>query len=225
MAIQEGMSERNKDIDANWQLNFRIGINVGDVVAEGNDLLGDGVNIAARLEGLSEPGGMLISDDTYRQVRNRVDINFIKEGPKDLKNIADPIVVWRWLHADQSLQQEISGSSKEIEISDKPSIAVLPIANMSNDPDQEYFSDGITEDITTALSKFGSLFVIARNSTFVYKGRAVDVKQVATDLGVRYVLEGSVRSGGQRMRITGQLIDAEKGGHIWAERYDRNVDD
>ena len=205
-------------------IQFRIGINVGDIIIEGEDIYGDGVNIAAPLEGIAEPGGISISEDAWRQVQGKVTANFVDAGEQTLKNIARPVRVYRL-----DLVPKPVAASKvprpTLELPDKPSIAVLAFTNMSGDPEQEYFSDGISEDIITDLSKLSELHVIARNSTFIYKGKPVDVKQVGRDLGVRYVLEGSVRKAGNRVRVTGQLIDATSGAHIWADRFDRDLTD
>jgi adenylate cyclase len=201
-------------------LDFRMGINVGDIVDDGGDVHGEGVNIAARLEALAEPGGICISGDVYNQVRNRIDAEFRDMGEKEIKHVSQPIRVYAIGVSDRS----VSGNPVP-ELPDKPSIAVLPFDNMSGDPKQEYFSDGITEDIITELSRFRSLFVIARNSSFAFKGQAIDVVEVAKKLGVQFVVEGSVRKAGERIRITAQLIDASTGNHLWAERYDRNLDD
>jgi adenylate cyclase len=224
VAVQEAMAARNQDVESSRQIIFRVGIHVGDVVAEGGDMLGDGVNVAARLEGLSEPGGMVLSDDAYRQVRDRLDLAWRDDGEHEVKNIARPVRVWRWSPSHDAAKAGARDPTA-LPLPDKPSIAVLPFDNMSGDPEQEYFSDGITEDVITALSKIRWFFVIARNSTFTYKGRAVEVTQVARELGVRYVLEGSVRKAGNRVRITAQLIDAATGRHVWAERYDREIAD
>ena len=197
-------------------LNFRMGINVGDITDDGGDVHGEGVNIAARLEALAEPGGICISGDVYNQVRNRIDAEFRDMGEKEIKHVSQPIRVY----AIGVAQRSVSGNPVP-ELPDKPSIAVLPFDNMSGDSEQEYFSDGISEDIITDLSKISGLHVIARNSSFVFKGANVNIKQAATELGVRYVLEGSVRKSGDRVRITAQLIDSSSGGHLWAERYDR----
>jgi TolB-like protein/Tfp pilus assembly protein PilF len=202
------------------RIEFRVGINLGDVVVEGNDLLGDGVNVAARLEGIAEPGGICISDAAYQQIRDKLDANFEDAGEQQLKNIARPVRTYRLRH-DRRLAQ----AKPALPLPYKPSIAVLPFQNMSGDPEQEYFVDGVVEEIITALSRFNHLFVIARNSTFTYKGRAVDVKQVGRELGVRYVLEGSVRKSGNRVRITGQLIDTATGAHLWADRFDGTLED
>jgi len=200
-------------------LTLRIGIHLGDVVVQGDDLMGDGVNIAARIEGVAEPGGIAISRAVHEQVRDKLNAGFIDKGEVELKNITRPVRVFT----------VGSGGAPErapaLALPDKPSIAVLPFQNMSGDPDQEYFADGMVEDIITALSRFKSLFVIARNSSFTYKGRAVDIKKVGQELGVRYVLEGSVRKAGGQVRITGQLIDSETGAHLWADRFDGSVED
>ena len=217
--VQKGMASGNRDVAHEERIEFRVGINLGDVVVDGDDLLGDGVNVAARLEGIAEPGGILLSGDAYRQVKGKIDVVAEDLGEQRLKNIAQPVQIYR-------LRLESKPTSAPaLPLPDKPSIAVLAFANMSGDPEQEYFSDGIAEDIITLLSQSKSLFVIARNSSFTYKGRAVDVKQIARELGVRYVLEGSVRHGGNRVRVTAQLIDAETGNHLWAERYDRDLAD
>jgi adenylate cyclase len=215
--VQRAMAERNGGIDADRRIEFRIGISVGDIVVDGADILGDGVNIAARLEGLAEPGGICVSARVQEDVHGKLDTAFEDAGEQNLKNISRQVRVYRLRLA--------SAPPPALPLPDKPSIAVLPFTNMSGDAEQEYFSDGIAEDIITMLSHSRSLFVIARNSSFTYKGRAVDVKQVARELGVRYVLEGSVRRGGNRVRVTAQLIDAETGNHLWAERYDRDFAD
>ena len=225
--VQFGMAEGNADVPQDVRIEFRIGIHVGDIMIDDNDIFGEGVNIAARLEGIAEPGGVCISDDAYRQIRGKVDIAFDDMGLQNLKNIAAPMRAWR---GRVDVGSAVS-STKPVEparplaLPDKPSIAVLPFQTMSSDTDQEYFADGMVEDIITALSRFRSLFVIARNSSFTYKGKAVDVKQVGRELGVRYVLEGSVRRGGNRVRVTAQLIDATSGAHVWADRYDRDLSD
>ena len=217
--IQQGMIKRNASVPQNRRIEFRIGIHVGDVIIEDGDIFGDGVNIAARLEGIAQPGGICISDDAYRQVRGKLDANFQDAGEQELKNIARPVRVY---------QLQPSGGASEaprLALLDKPSIAVLPFQNMSGDPGQEDFADGMVEDIITSLSKVHRLFVIARNSTFTYKNRPVDIRQVARELGVRYVLEGSVRRAGDRLRVAAELIEAVSGTHVWAERYDRPVRD
>ena len=216
--IQRAMAERDADMPEDRRIEFRIGINVGDVIIDESDIYGDGVNIAARLEGIAQPGGVCISDFAYQQVRDKVSFDFTDLGEQQLKNIARPLKVYRVRFDDVSVRPAIA-------LPDRPSIAVLPFQNMSGDPEQEYFADGVVEDIITALSRFRQLFVIARNSTFVYKGRAIDVKKVGRELGVRYVLEGSIRRAGNRVRITGQLIDAATGAHLWADRFDGALED
>jgi adenylate cyclase len=210
---------------------FRIGINLGDILIEGDDILGDGVNIAARLEGIAEPGGICISSSAYDQVRGKVAVEFADLGDQRLKNIDRPVRVYA-AKSREHLGMVAPGvlpsrpeAQQPLPLPDKPSIAVLPFQNMSGDPEQEYFADEMVEEIITALSRNHQLFVIARNSSFTFKGRAVDIKQVARDLGVRYVLEGSVRKSGNRIRITGQLIDAACGAHLWADRYDGALED
>ncbi|MBX9945531.1 MAG: adenylate/guanylate cyclase domain-containing protein [Reyranella sp.] len=200
-------------------LPLRIGIHVGDVVVQGDDLMGDGVNIAARIEGIADPGGIAVSRAVYEQVRDRLDVGFADKGEIELKNIGRPV------HIFAVGGPGVAPVAPTLALPDKPSIAVLPFQNMSGDPEQEYFTDGMAEDIITALSRFKSLFVIARNSSFTYKGKAVDVRQVGRELGVRYVLEGSVRKAGGKVRITGQLIDAESGAHLWADRFDGSLED
>ena len=227
--IQRGMAEQNIDVPQVKRIEFRIGVHVSDIVIEDNDIFGDGVNIAVRLEEVAEPGGISISDDAHRQIRGKVDITFEETGSQSLKNIAEPIRVWRVRIAPISLPAMATNQSSEtaqpLPLPDKPSIAVLPFQNMSGDPEQEYFADGMVEDIITGLSRSKSLFVIARYSTFTYKGKAVDIKQVGRELGVRYVVEGSVRKVGNRVRISGQLIDAATGAHLWADRFDSQLDD
>jgi adenylate cyclase len=225
--VQRGMAEQNAAVSQLQRIEFRVGIHVGDIIFDDNDIFGDGVNIAARLEGIAEPGGVCISDDAQRQVRGKVDFAFEDIGPQSLKNITEPMRAWR-LNASAPAAASIKPPVETIQtlaLPDKPSLAVLPFQNMSGDPEQEYFADGIVEDIITALSRFKALFVIARNSSFTYKGRAVDVKQVGRELGVRYVLEGSVRKAANRVRITGQLVDTTTGAHLWADRIDGGLDD
>jgi TolB-like protein len=217
--VQRGMGECNAAVQRDRRIEFRIGVNVGDIIIEGDDIFGDGVNIAARLEGIAEPGGIAISDDTYRQVRDKVDVTFDDTGEQQLKNIMRPVKVYR-----VRLDRTAHTASPTLTVPDRPSIAVLPFENMSGDPEQEYFADGMAEDIITALSRIRLLFVIARNSSFTYKGRAVDLKQVGRELGVRYVLEGSVRKAANRVRITGQLIDTATGAHLWADRFDGSLE-
>src|SRR6202049_2575921 len=217
--VQRGMAAQNADVPQDVRIEFRIGIHVGDIIFDDNDIFGDGVNIAARLEAIAEPGGICISDDAHRQIRDKLDIVFDDAGEQNLKNIERPVRVFR-------VRDGAAASPRPtLALPDKPSIAVLPFQNLSADPEQEYFADGVVEDITMALSLFRWLFVIARNSSFTYKGRTVDVKQVGRELGVRYVLEGSVRKAGNRIRISGQLIDAETGAHLWADRFDGALED
>jgi TolB-like protein/class 3 adenylate cyclase/tetratricopeptide (TPR) repeat protein len=224
---QRDMAERSADVPMGSRIEFRIGIHVGDIIIDDGDIFGDGVNIAARLEGIAEPGGVCVSDDAYRQIRGKVGITFDDMGSRTLKNIAEPMRAWRLrIEANSSeLVTPRTETAQRLALPDKPSIAVLPFQNMSGDPEQDYFADGMVEDIITALSQVKWFFVIARNSSFIYKGPAVDVKHVARDLGVRYVLEGSVRKVGGRVRITGQLIQAETGQHIWADRFDGELAD
>jgi len=222
IATQREMQVRNADDPADRRIEFRIGLHVGDVIVAGDDLLGDSVNIAARLEGIAEPGGICVSDDAFRQVQGKISVEVVDLGNQDLKNIARPVRAYK-IVLEPSL-----GKMKQtawLPIPDKPSIAVLPFQNMSGDPEQEYFGDGVVEDIITALSRMRWLFVIARNSSFTYKGRAVDVKQVSRELGVRYILEGSVRKAANRVRITGQLIDSATNAHLWADRFDGALED
>ena len=224
LAWQAGVAEHEAAAEDDRRLGFRIGINLGDVIVEGGDIHGGGVNVAARLESLAEPGGICLSDDAYRQVRGKVEAQFEDLGERELKNVAEPVRVYR-VQTAPSGAVAAKPAGEPLPLPDKPSIAVLPFANMSGDDEQEYFADGITEDLVTALSKIRWFFVIARNSTFTYKGQAVEVTQVARELGVRYVIEGSVRRAGNRVRITAQLIDATTGRHVWAERYDRLIED
>jgi adenylate cyclase len=227
--VQQGVADQNAGVPPSVRIQFRIGIHVGDIIFDDNDIFGDGVNIAARLEGIAEPGGICISDDAQRQIRGKLDSPFEDMGPQNLKNIIEPMRAWRlsvdakssaYLSADHSIV-----TAQPPAVPDKPSIAVLPFQNMSSDPEQEYFADGTVEDIITALSRYHALFVIARNSSFTYKGQAVDVKRVGRELGVRYVLEGSVRKVLDRVRVTGQLIDASTGAHLWADRFDGALED
>ena len=223
--IQRQLREHDADgFEAN-PIQFRIGINLGDVIIEGDDIFGDGVNIAARLEPLAEPGGICVSSIVNESVGNRIDVRFTDGGDMSVKNIDRPIRIWRWHPGRTTASAHRPNAANPEPKVETPSIAVLPFTNMSGDADQDYFSDGISEDIITDLSKIAGLMVISRNSTFTYKGKAIDVKQVGRDLGVRYVLEGSVRKAGNRVRVTGQLIDAVTSGHLWAERYDRDLTD
>jgi adenylate cyclase len=227
--VQRGMAEQNATMPQVKRIEFRIGIHVGDIIVDDNDIFGDGVNIAARLEGIAEPGGVCISDDAQRQVRGKVDFAFEDMGPQNLKNIVEPMRAWRLrMNASGSAAAPIEPSverTQALALPDKPSIAVLPFTNLSGDALQDYFTDGVVEDIITELSRFSELFVIARNSSFTYKKQLVDVRDVGRDLGVRYVLEGSVRKVANRVRITGQLIDAASGAHIWADRFESALDD
>jgi TolB-like protein/class 3 adenylate cyclase len=227
--IQRSMAKQNTAVPQDQRIEFRIGIHVGDVIFDDNDIFGDGVNIAARLEGIAEPGGVCISDDAYRQVRGKVEITCDDMGPQPLKNIAEPMRAWRVRLPGQTPSAAQSGSAvsqpQALPLPDKPSIAVLPFQNMSGDPEQEYFADGMVEDIITALSRVKWFFVIARNSSFTYNGKHVDIRQVGRELGVRYVLEGSIRKSGNRVRITGQLIEAATGNHVWADRFEGGLGD
>lgn len=221
--IQEATPERSAHLPEDRRIALRVGVNIGDIAVEGGDIFGDGVNIAARLQEVADPNGMAVSDDAYRQLSGRLNVPFQDAGEKALKNIKQKVRTWLWSPTQTLSNAPVSDT--QLALPDKPSIAVLPFDNLTGDPEQEYFADGMTEDIITGLSRFRSLFVIARNSTFSYKGKSPDVRAVARDLGVRYVLEGSVRRGGDRIRITGQLIEAETGNHLWAERYDRKLED
>jgi TolB-like protein/class 3 adenylate cyclase len=223
--VQRGMADENSEIPQAKRIEFRIGIHLGDVIIDDNDIFGDGVNIAARLESIAVPGGISISRAVHDQVRDRIDVCFDDKGEVALKNIARPVRVFAISAAKESKTTVSPESNSALALPDKPSIAVIPFTNMSSDPEQDYFADGMVEDIITALSHFKALFVIARNSSFTYKGRAVDVKQIGRELGVRYVLEGSVRKAANRVRITGQLVDAATGAHLWAERFDGGLGD
>jgi adenylate cyclase len=218
--VQRQITEHNTKTPQEKRIEFRIGINVGDVIIDGDDIYGDGVNVAARLEALSEPGGICVSVAVRDQVRDRLDLTFDDVGQQQLKNIARPVRVFRVRPGETTSQ-----TTPVLKLPDKPSIAVLPFQNMSGDLEQDYFADGMVEEIITALSRFRQLFVIARNSSFAYKGRSVDVKQIGRELGVRYVLEGSVRKAANRVRITGQLIDVSTGAHIWADRSEGALED
>jgi adenylate cyclase len=224
IATQTEISERNQDIPDSQAIRFRIGVHVGDVIIEGDDIFGDGVNIAARIEPFAEPGGVSLSDDAYRQVRDRLGIAWEDGGEHEAKNIARPIHLWHWRRNERQTAARKPAEPEAMEVPDKPSIAVLPFDSMSGDPDQEHFADGMTEDLITDLSKISGLFVVARNSSFVFKGQPVDIRDAARRLGVRYLVEGSVRKAGSRVRINVQLIDALSGGHLWAERYDGTVE-
>jgi adenylate cyclase len=226
--VQREMAERNADVPPDRRIEFRMGINVGDIIKDGRDIHGDGVNLASRLEALAEPGGICVSRVVRDQVRDKLAFSFEDMGEQQVKNIARPVRVHRIVLGEgvgpsEPLTQ--TSTKPPLALPDKPSIAVLPFTNMSADPEQEFFADGIAEDVITALSRYPSLFVIARNSCFTYKGRAVDVRQVGRELGVRYVLEGSLRKSGNHIRVTAQLVEAETGKHVWAERYDRDLAD
>jgi TolB-like protein/class 3 adenylate cyclase len=223
--VQRGMADENTEIPQAKRIEFRIGIHLGDIIIDDNDIFGDGVNIAARLESIAVPGGISISRAVHDQVRDRINVCFDDKGEIALKNIARPVQVFAISGAEESKTTVSPESKPAVALPDKPSIAVLPFTNMSGDPEQDYFADGTAEDIITALSHFKALFVIARNSSFTYKGRAVDVKQIGHELGVRYVLEGSVRKAANRVRITGQLVDTATGAHLWADRFDGGLDD
>ena len=222
--IQRGMAERNAPVPADKRIEFRIGINLGDVIAEEHDIFGDGVNVAARLEALAEPGGVFLSGTVYDHVGDRLPLAFEDLGEQQVKNITRPIRVYRVGEPGFAAATSSAPTPPLLPLPDKPSIAVLPFQNMSGDPEQEYFADGMVEEIITALSRIRWLFVIARNSSFTYKGQAIDVKQVGRELGVRYVLEGSVRKAGGRVRITVQLIEAQTGAHLWADRFDGSLE-
>lgn len=224
VAIQEGMLVRNGAVPEGRRVAFRIGINLGDVIVQQDDLFGDGVNVAARLEGLAEPGGICISDLVRQGIRAKLDLALEDLGPQRVKNIGEPVHAFR-IVIGALPPPAASAPEQPLPLPDRPSIAVLPFDNLSGDQEQEYFSDGITEDIITELSKISGLFVIARHSSFAYKGQAVTLRQVGRDLGVRHMLEGSVRKAGKRLRISAQLIDAASDHHLWAERYDRDLED
>jgi len=214
------MAERNAEVPQNKRVEFRIGIHQGDIIIDGGDIFGDGVNVAARLENLAEPGGICVSGRVQEDAQGKLEIAFENAGEQQLKNIARLVRIYR-----VRLSGAVEGQRPALPLPEKPSIAVLPFQNMSGDPEQDYFADGMVEEIITALSRIRWLFVIARNSSFTFKGRAVDVKQVGRELGVRYVLEGSVRKAASRMRITGQLIDASTGTHLWADRFEGALED
>jgi adenylate cyclase len=227
--IQNAMVERNAGVPSDRRIEFRIGVHLGDVVEEADgDLMGDGVNIAARLEGIAAPGAICLSEDAFRQVRARLDLAVSDLGQTQLKNIAEPMRVYSLavgLPAEAMPAAQVRLAEKKPAAPEKPSIAILPFQNVSGYPEQDYFADGISEDIITALSKLSQLFVIARNSSFTFKGKNTHMQEIGKTLGVRYVLGGSVRKAGNRVRITAQLIDATNDGHLWAERFDRDLTD
>jgi adenylate cyclase len=226
VVVQQGMEDRNANLPDSERICFRVGINLGDVMVDEGDMFGDGVNVAARIEALAAPGEICVSASVREQVGEKLPIRFADLGEHGVKNIARPVRVYRVEKgAEPPIDPADDTTKVPLPLPDKPSVAVLPFANMSGDPEQEYFADGMVEEIITALSRIRWLFVIARNSTFTYKGRAVDVKQIGRELGVRYVLEGSVRKGGNRVRITAQLIDATNGAHLWADRFDGSLED
>ena len=222
--VQRGMRRRNVDVPEDRRIEFRIGLHLGDVIVDDDDIFGDGVNVASRIEGVAKPGGVAVSSAVRDHVGNKLDLTFEDMGDQALKNIEFPVKVFN-IVVGHAATVASSGEPAEIADADKPSIAVLPFNNMSGDPEQEYFSDGITEDIITDLSKVSGLFVIGRNTSFTFKGKSVDLPEVAAKLGVKFILEGSVRKAGQRVRVTGQLIDGTTGGHLWADRFDRDLTD
>ncbi|MFP6749539.1 MAG: adenylate/guanylate cyclase domain-containing protein, partial [Alphaproteobacteria bacterium] len=226
VAVQTEAAQLNHGESDDKRIEYRVGINLGDVIVDGDDIFGDGVNVAARLQESAEPGGVAISDIVQGQIRDKLDVDFSDSGDVEMKNIAQPVHVWRW-HAIErgSAPHAAAEQGAALPLPEKPSIAVLPFDNMSGDPEQEYFSDGISEEIITALSKFRWFFVSARNSTFTYKGQAVEITQVGRELGVRYVLEGSVRRAGGTLRINAQLTDGQTRNHLWAEIFDRDRQD
>ncbi|MCH6588194.1 MAG: hypothetical protein IH805_07760, partial [Proteobacteria bacterium] len=219
--IQRAMAAHNAEVPEEECIEFRMGINLGDVIVDGDDIYGDGVNVAARLETLAEPGGLFVSGVVHGQVEGKLDLAFDDLGAQTLKNIANPIRVYS-VRIGGASADNAAAPVGALPLPDKPSLAVLPFDNMSGDPEQEYFSDGIAEDIITELSKYRSLFVIARTSSFEYKGRALNVRTIGRELGVQYIVEGSVRRAGKRVRVTAQLVEAETGNHVWADRYDRD---
>ena len=223
--VQRAMAQRNAAVPEDRRMELRIGINVGDVIVDGDDILGDGVNVAARLEGLAKPGGTCVSGTVFDQVKDKLELGFDDLGPQMVKNIDEPVRVYRMDLGSARTEPVTEPVSLDTAIFQRAAIAVLPFANMGGDADQEIFADGLSEDIITALSHMRSFPVIARNSTFTYKGQSVKVQQIADELGARYVLEGSVRKAGERLRISAQLIDARTGHHVWADKYDRKLED
>ncbi|AHK43474.1 MULTISPECIES: adenylate/guanylate cyclase domain-containing protein [Ensifer] len=224
-ALQRAMAAANKDVPADLAIVLRVGVNLGDIMVADSDLYGDGVNVAARIEALARPGSVAIADGVHEYVHGRIDLDFVDSGHHEVKNIERPVHIWTWSPDDRTNDPVKIATEAPPQLPKKPSIAVLPFDNMSGDPEQGYFADGITEDIITDLSKVSGLFVIARNSSFAYKGKAPDIRKVSRELGVRYVLEGSVRRAADRIRINAQMIDGTTGGHLWAERYDRGIED
>ena len=226
LEVQATVAELDTETAADERIEYRVGVNLGDIIVDGDDIFGDGVNVAARLQEIAGTGGVCISDKVHTEVRGKVSVEFADGGAQAVKNITEPVHVWRWSPNQQATAKPVvTGPDEPLPLPDKPSIAVLPFDNMSGDPEQEYFADGITEDIITVLSKFQTFRVCARNSTFVYKGTSINIKKLSQELGVQYVVEGSVRRGGNRVRITAQLIDAGSGSHVWADRFDRELED
>jgi adenylate cyclase len=223
--VQSAMQERNCDVAEERRIEYRIGINIGDIIIEADDFYGDGVNIAARIEGLADLGGICVARNVFEHVKNKLDVRFEDMGKQELKNIPEAVRVYRVVMTGQGDGLAVVDKDQTLPLPDKPSIAVLPFENLSGDPEQEYFVDGMAEDIITSLSKLPQLFVIARNSSFIYKGMAVKVQQVGEELGVQYLLEGGVRKAGNKVRITTQLIDCRSGGHLWADKFDRELTD
>ncbi|MFP6749822.1 MAG: adenylate/guanylate cyclase domain-containing protein [Alphaproteobacteria bacterium] len=224
--LQTNMAEINARESQEQRIEYRVGVNLGDVIVGGDDIFGDGVNVAARLQEIAEPGGICVSEKIHMEVAGKTGVEFTDGGAQAMKNIEQPIQVWRWSSMTGEREDTSAGEQdRTLSLPDKPSIAVLPLDSMSSDPEHEYLADGMTEDIITLLARIPSFFVIARNSTFSYKGSRPDIRQVGRDLGVRYVVEGSLRQIGSRLRVTVQLIEAESGNHIWAERFDRKADD
>jgi adenylate cyclase len=220
--VQKELKNKNQELPENKRLEFRIGVNIGDVIQDGDRIFGEGVNVAARIEGLANAGGICVSRSTHDQIKNKLNLNFKYLGEHEVKNIKEPVRVYKVLVDTDSPELLVE---KQLELPDKPSIAVLPFTNMSGDPSQEYFSDGLTEQIINGLCRVNNLFVIARNSSFAYKAKSISIKQIAMELGVRYILEGSVQKAGNRVRITAQLIDATTDYHVWSENYDRDLED
>ena len=221
--MQTAAVELEIDRSGSQRIEYRVGVNLGDIIVDGDDIFGDGVNVAARLQEIAEPGGLCISGKVHDEVAGKLDAVFADGGAQSMKNIAQAIQVWHWSPGRR--QTPVTEVEPQLSLPDKPSIAVLPFENMSGDPEQNYFVDGVVKDILTTLSKVPALFVIARNSSFTYKGRAVDVRQVGRELGVNYVVEGSMRKAGNRVRVTAQLVECANVGHLWADRFDGQLDD